>query len=488
MFGNNISKTRSMADKLVEQRRTEEKILNNLNKYIKDDKIARHISKFELENDKLKYKDKVSKDLTNYKQQKEQILLVKRNRLRDLLIKEEDMYIAELRGLRPNPEKIKEIMRTRVAELKIRNEEDRLNFVERKREQQFKENTDELRHVDVKINEYKTRYERDIQMIEKQKELERQYKEEMLYAKLNQKDYELKQLKEKEELKQKLLKIKERNQVIEDQLKDLKHKKIIELEREKEEKIKLKEKFKNDDLLAKLKEEERRKALVKLNEGMKQHNIEQKAIREQHKREELENDKFLIQKQIEKEEMLFKLEKEQKEKYKKETKEYLLNFKNRSNELKLNQNLIDKLLAEESELQWQKQLKVWRENEEKRTKLMLEVYKNMEQKVYENIDKKRFEKDQKMKELEKINEEYKKYLEEEKHCELVNKLSLKNYQYDIINQINIKINRKRKELFEEFEYQRNLELESLRQKQKIREVEEKGLVMLKELNDFKNSY
>lgn len=64
------------------------------------------------------------------------------------------------------------------------------------------------------------------------------------------------------------------------------------------------------------------------------------------------------------------------ERYKEETKNYLLNFKNRSNELKLNQDHIDKLLQEEMERQAKKRQDVWDKEQQARINLMTDVYAN----------------------------------------------------------------------------------------------------------------
>lgn len=62
------------------------------------------------------------------------------------------------------------------------------------------------------------------------------------------------------------------------------------------------------------------------------------------------------------------------ERYREETKNFLLNFKNRSNELKLNQDHIDKLLNEEMERQAKKRQDQWDKEQNDRIRLMTDVY------------------------------------------------------------------------------------------------------------------
>lgn len=53
-----------------------------------------------------------------------------------------------------------------------------------------------------------------------------------------------------------------------------------------------------------------------------------------------------------------------------------MNFKNRSNELKLNQDHIDKLLHDEMERQWKKRQDQWDKETNARINLMTDVYHN----------------------------------------------------------------------------------------------------------------
>ena len=66
-------------------------------------------------------------------------------------------------------------MLKRVNELKEQRENERQEFVKEKLEKRFKDNTDELRKVDADFKELKTVYERNIQIMEKQRELEDKY-------------------------------------------------------------------------------------------------------------------------------------------------------------------------------------------------------------------------------------------------------------------------------------------------------------------------
>lgn len=98
--------------------------------------------------------------------------------------------------------------------------------------------------------------------------------------------------------------------------------------------------------------------------------------------------------------------------YKEETKNFLLNFKNRSNELKLNQDHIDKLLNDEMERQWKKRQDQWDKEMNARINLMTDVYHNRADAVHykketaaEELRRKEREKQQVTEELEQIKKQ-----------------------------------------------------------------------------------
>ena len=66
-------------------------------------------------------------------------------------------------------------MAARVKELKAEKESRRVEEVNAKLDKRFLQNADELRKVDQELKELKTAYERNIQMVEKQNQLQNQY-------------------------------------------------------------------------------------------------------------------------------------------------------------------------------------------------------------------------------------------------------------------------------------------------------------------------
>lgn len=66
------------------------------------------------------------------------------------------------------------------------------------RDLQFRNNTDEIRSINNKAYEMKTQIEREIQMLEKHKRMEKEFEKDMILAEIEKKDIEEKNQKEKE--------------------------------------------------------------------------------------------------------------------------------------------------------------------------------------------------------------------------------------------------------------------------------------------------
>lgn len=72
-------------------------------------------------------------------------------------------------------------MARRVAELKEDREKRRVEEVNFKLEKRFEQNADELRKVDQDLKELKVAYERNIQMVERQNQLQNQYEGKIIF-------------------------------------------------------------------------------------------------------------------------------------------------------------------------------------------------------------------------------------------------------------------------------------------------------------------
>lgn len=107
---------------------------------------------------------------------------------------------------------------------------------------------------------------------------------------------------------------------------------------------------------------------------MHQENIMYKKLKEEQDRLQKEKDKEMVAEIVRREMMLDQLDAEKAARYREETKAFLLNFKNRANELKLDQDYLDRLLKEEQDRQYAKQKAQWDKDEQARINLLYDVY------------------------------------------------------------------------------------------------------------------
>lgn len=77
--------------------------------------------------------------------------------------------------MQETPEQTRERMAKRVKELKEEKERRRQEDVSQRLDRRFEQNADELRKVDKDLKELKLAYERNIQLVEKQGNLQNQY-------------------------------------------------------------------------------------------------------------------------------------------------------------------------------------------------------------------------------------------------------------------------------------------------------------------------
>lgn len=125
---------------------------------------------------------------------------------------------------------------------------------------------------------------------------------------------------------------------------------------------------------------------MRLNAQIFRENKKYRDIKDEELLREKVKDKQMVEDILQREKMLDQLEIESKNRYKQETKDYLKNFKNRSDELKLDQDHLDKLLKEERDKQWQKRQDQWDKERNAQVKLIHEVYDDRARALYYKKD------------------------------------------------------------------------------------------------------
>jgi len=89
--------------------------------------------------------------MADLKKRQESNLIERRQRLKLLMDAEDKMYEQEFMANLETPEQVREKMAQRLFELKQKREEERQDEVNRRMEQRFRDNTDDLRKEESKF-------------------------------------------------------------------------------------------------------------------------------------------------------------------------------------------------------------------------------------------------------------------------------------------------------------------------------------------------
>jgi hypothetical protein len=122
------------------------------------------------------------------------------------------MYQEEFLTSLETPEQVREKMAERLFELKEQRNQERLDFVNSRKETQFRDTTDAIRAYESKFYTIQSQIDREHQMMEKKRKLDNDILEEKIYAELWKQD--MKRKGEREE-KEKIEKAKLRNETLE---------------------------------------------------------------------------------------------------------------------------------------------------------------------------------------------------------------------------------------------------------------------------------
>ncbi|CAD8150553.1 unnamed protein product [Paramecium pentaurelia] len=475
------SSTRNRSEQLIYQRRQQEQYVGKLNTKLRQEHYERTFAAWENK----------GKDVANIQYTKNRLQQIRaeaeanknqrREKLAFLLNEEHEQYQQEIKAMVETPEQVKERMMKEVADLKERKEVERAKQAEAAYNRRFRENADELRMVTQQFNELQAVAYRNMQMMEKQKMLEDQYEEEMIYAELYRREILKKERLEKEKELEQKAKVDERNKVLAVQTKmnEVKHQKTKEeIEQEKQ---MLKEEWKREDERHKQRENQFMNYKKEINSEIALNNEQQKEYKKQLKHQEKIEDKEMISQVLAREEAIAKMEQAEKQRQKEETRQFLLNFKNRTNEYSVNDQLKEKLINEENNRQWETKEAKWKAEDDARVKLMYEVYAQRADNV--EIKKKLIEDEKNIKQMDKLElqrqmELYQKELEEKQRLEQEKIMQTK---HNLINQMDEK--KQRQQLLRDKKQQ---EEEALRKQKeeydkKIELEKAKGRALLDEL-------
>jgi len=410
----------------------------------------------------------------------------RRARLRRLLNEEDQLFKKELFSQVRSVDDIHEEIKRKVEILKEKSEKERKQEVERLLDIQFRSNKDALRAIDQKYKEIKTKIEREIQMKEKLHRINRSKTEEKIYAQISEQELREQILEERRLRSEYLEKIRERNVILGEQLKEIQEKKRDELEQRIEENKLFKQKCESQKQEEAQKVSNIKEANRRIAEEVKIYNQLQQQQKDLKIKQERELDQQQLNQDIEREQMLKAIEMKHKEKYRKEAHEFYQTVKRRAEDIRISQQIVDKLIAEEIERQFQKQQEVWDREEQARVRLLKEVYSHR----YDQIEEKKalINAEKQMKEIERknIESEVNRYEDDEKEQFLNELKKMRLYNEQIGLQIKDKLKERQKQLFIEMEEDRKIQLMELEHKQKLDKAMMEGQALIDEINKLRD--
>jgi trichoplein keratin filament-binding protein len=417
---------------------------------------------------------------------KKETLAARRQKLKRLIFDEDQKYRSELMGKTKTPDQVREEMRERVESLKIKSANERQEEANRLLDVQFRANAEELRMINQKANEIKTQIEREIQMAEKQKMADYRVREDQVYAEITKQEIREKVQKERELRDLYLKKIQERNIILGKQLEDFNEKKKADICKLEEDKQNFNEQCKTLLLDERQKIIHQKELNRKIAEEVKAYNDFQKLQKEEQVKQEKSQDKVMLQNELNREAALKELERAQREKFKKDAHVFFVAVKKRAEEMRINEKLIDRLIAEEIERQFRKQQDIWDREEKARTKLMKEVYSHR----YENIEDKKKAREmvkvEKEKEKIEINNKVFQFEKEEKDIIMDEFRKMKLYHDQIMRQIQDKYELKKREMFKEMEEERKRKIAEFEYQQKIAAAMQEGEQLIEDIKKLRD--
>lgn len=469
------------AEKAFHSKRAQEDRTQSLRAQVKSDFMVKAAAEWENKGKEVEKVQYTKKRLEELRDESKRQLEERRYRLNQLLKEEEASYREELKSLDETPAQVRERMINRVAELKENREKARKADVERLLDRRFRENADELRKVESNINELRAVHDRNIQMMERQKQLIQQYEEELVYAELWKRDAARKERKEIEDSIKRKEGVDARNQILAFQTTEIERKRQEMKDQVEREKQMLKREWQNEAERQRAQEEEQLRINKELNRDLIEHNRVQREFKDRIEHNEKTADKDMVQRIIEREKMLDQLDHEAREKARKETRDFLLNFKNRTDEYHTHEAELERLIREEDQKQWRKREEVWKKEEDARIKLLYETYDARASNIQEKKNKIEQDKQFQSREKARLDGDLRQFNDDEERRRYEKLLKAKQHQQELLRQISDKHDKTKKALesklsSEKADIQRDLEY-----LKRVQEEQDKGKRDLLEL-------
>ena len=376
------------------------------------------------------------------------------------------------------PEQVREKMALRLNELKQKREEERVEEVNRRLEQRFKDTTDDLRKEQGKFFVYQCQMEREKQLMDKKRAADNKIMEEHVYAQLWKLDLQAKEERELKEVEEKKKRVNDTQAVLDWQKDTRIQAKVQDRELTEVERQMLKEQWKREDEIEKEMERQKHVLTMERNLELIRHNEAEKLLREDQLRVEKERDKIMLNKALTREQQIAELEEAERLRRRQEVIDLQKFYMQKAEDKKAEEQLIEYLTWLESEKQWKLKEDKWRKEDEARINLMRQVYEDRaktigarQMQVDEEKWRVQYEKQIIDEEIAKTQAE----MEEKKNRDTIIK---KNNQADILKQINERDREQRRVIQEKMFEERAAKLAELEYTRRIQDQKQANAAIL----------
>ncbi|XP_072272553.1 cilia- and flagella-associated protein 53 [Pyxicephalus adspersus] len=422
-------------DYITLERRKHDDLREQMLAFTKDNDIKDLKSKWELITDhKILHNTvqrKVNETMEDYRMQVEE----RRDRLKALLETEELKYIQEMESMEETTLERQAKMRERARSLRERREKERLALVAEKRDQQFREQCEELRALKSRMHQNEVCTERMAQLALKE-ELERQRKEEEnLFAELWERDRLAKVENEEKKTQRQMELNREMLDVLQAQRSAAEAQRMEDKRLKEEEAYLLAEQrklMKMEDERA-LREKQQKQSMVR---NMLDHSIRLKMKRlARDQQEELALDMKIMEQIMQDTHDDTEEKRQRKLEMQKEQQIYRQYLTQQLEEEKRQEREMDKLIEAELEKSWAKRAEQVRREKEARNRLMKDVMDTRRHQILEKLERNAKEQEELARDkelLEKAVAEHKQ-LEMERNARKVKKAQ--QYQQQLLSQV-----------------------------------------------------
>jgi hypothetical protein len=371
---------------LILERRKQEELREEANAVVSYNKQFDLKTTWERSTDKKIERNTVQRRVRDLLQQREYSLQERRDKLRSLLQREEHQYMSEMARSQETVLERQARMRERAKSLRDKREAERLGLVEKKLDQRWRGQCEELRAVLSKRHQDEVCQERAEQLRMKQETQQKEQQEELMYAALWEEDRAAKCRREEAEAALLIERNREMLKVLTLQ--------SAAVEKQKEEMKQLKEK--EDQLLQEQTTlralEEQREKEEKQRKQQETKSVLDYSLKLKMKKktkevqEELALDMKLLEQMLQETSNEAMLQLQKKNTLKEEIQLYRNYLAEAEKEERQRELELDSILTAEVEQQWAKRVAQWRTEKEARRKLMDDVMKTRRQQIQEKCE------------------------------------------------------------------------------------------------------